>query len=107
MVRIIILILFFTGCSSLGGSLVEEITLPNGNKGLTIDCTGYGWSACFKSAGEACKSGYAIHERSMEENTKSELKTEPLTKEQKDLMSQVPIKIESDRKDKYMVISCK
>jgi len=91
----------------MNGSLVETITLPNGSKGFTIDCTAYGWSACFKSAGETCKSGYAIHERSMEENTRSELKTEPLTEEQINILAQVPAKIVNDRNDKYMVISCK
>lgn len=107
MLRVIILSVFIGGCGSLGDSLVETITLPDGSKGLTIDCTAYGWSACFKAAGEACKSGYAIHERSMEENAKSELQTEPLTEEQKNLLSQVPAKIVNDGKDKYMVISCK
>ena len=96
-----------TGCASIGGAIAEKVTLPNGSQGLTVDCTAYGWSACFKAAGEACKSGYAIHERSMEENMKTEVPTEPLEDVSKKLIAEMPTGHLREKKDKYMVISCK
>ena len=98
--------LLLSGCQSLETALVEPITLPNGNQGLTIDCTSYGWATCFKAAGEKCPSGYAIHERSMQQNTKSELATEPLGEgEETHIKDHTPLV--RAREDKYMVISCK
>jgi hypothetical protein len=98
--------LLMCGCQSLESALVEPITLPNGSRGLTIDCTSYGWTTCFKAAGEKCPSGYAIHERSMQQNTTSELAIEPLsTGEETQLRDHTPLI--HGREDKYMVISCK
>lgn len=81
----------------------DTIILPNGQQGLVIDCTNIGWPGCFKVAGDACKNGYAIHERTQLENTQSEIPVKPLP--EIDLTSRMPIP-EAEIKQQYMVISC-
>jgi hypothetical protein len=103
---VLVSVFLISSCQSIGGGLVEPIILPNGAQGFTIDCSAYGWAACFKAAGDQCPSGYAIHERSMEENIKSDIKTEPLT-EKENAVVRDPNYVRYSNKDKYMVISCK
>jgi hypothetical protein len=45
----------------------QEIVLPSGETGFTVNCGTYegnSWSACYKKAGEMCPSGYDILEKS-------------------------------------------
>lgn len=97
-------------CSSLGPSAAQPLTLPNGKQGFSIDCTNYaGWPACFEAAGKVCKSGYKIHERSMDENTRSEIPTEPLEKDAATssfIPGHPPLDVRN-QEAKYMIISCK
>jgi len=101
---LVVTLAVLSGCQSMKHAEMEAITLPNGNPGLVLDCTAYGWTACFKTAGEACPGGYAIHERSMDENTQSEIPVEPPA-------AQNTVVPESRHRlphqEKYMVISCK
>jgi hypothetical protein len=49
----------------------QEIVLPSGEKGFTVDCGTYegnSWSACYKKAGEMCPAGYDILEKSEEKD---------------------------------------
>ena len=102
----------------VGGCAVQQhIILPNGEKGIVIDCTTSRWSECFKTAGDLCKSGYKIYERAFGEFTESKI---PLTELK---MKEVAkgSNLENDHPlyqpkqpppppvvldDKYMVISC-
>ena len=101
------LVLFFIsmiGCAQL--YIVEKITLPNGKQGLTVDCTNYGWPACFKEAGDTCPNGYDIYERTKQENIDTKI---PLT-EPSDTEPSAGMVRESHslaQHEKYMVISCK
>ena len=49
----------------------QEIVLPSGQKGFTINCGSYegdSWSACYQKAGEVCPSGYDILEKTEEKD---------------------------------------
>ena len=101
----ILLSLFLISCS-----VTNSIILPNGEKGLVVDCTNTLWSVCFKSAGEMCPKGYDIYERSKDEFTESKL---PITELPKRVESNEASMIIGEshyppiiRKDKYMVIAC-
>jgi len=84
----------------------EEIVLPNGKKGITVDCTMQGWPACFKSAGDVCKHGYYIYERTQDEEIRSEI---PISKleDEKSLSIVRPNPSMVQDKERYMVIGCK
>lgn len=100
--------LFIAGCNTLGTSLAQPITLPNGKNGYSIDCSNYsGWPACFEVAGGVCMSGYNIHERSMGDNTKSEIPLTPLKEDLSDMRPTQPNRQQNQKQDKYMIISCK
>ena len=71
----ILLSVFLISCS-----VSNSIILPNGEKGLVVDCTNSLWSECFKSAGEMCPKGYDIYERSKDEFTESKLPITELPK---------------------------
>lgn len=49
-------ILFMSACA------VQPVTLPSGNKGATIDCSGsmLNWGLCYKRAGDYCPKGYNV-----------------------------------------------
>lgn len=99
------LTLFSVGAIVTGCAQTASITLPNGGKGLIVDCTNSQWSTCFTSASDSCPNGYKIYERTLGEHTESKI---PLTEMKEKTSSlylpqhQQPIKLE----DKYMVISC-
>lgn len=102
--------LLVSACNSLGPSASQSIVLPNGKQGYSIDCTYYsGWPACFEVAGTLCKAGYRIHERSMDEHTRSELPVEPLEKDANtgSIISGHPHADVRNQKAKYMIVSCK
>ena len=49
----------------------QEIVLPSGEKGFTINCGSYegdSRSACYQKAGEVCPSGYDILEQTEEKD---------------------------------------
>ena len=49
----------------------QEIVLPSGAKGFTINCGSYegdSWSACYQKAGEMCPTGYDILEKTEEQD---------------------------------------
>ena len=49
----------------------QEIVLPSGQKGFTINCGSYegdSWSACYQKAGEMCPTGYDILEKTEEQD---------------------------------------
>lgn len=55
-------IILITSCATS-----QEIVLPSGERGFTINCGSYegdSWSACYQKAGEVCPSGYEILEKS-------------------------------------------
>jgi len=91
-------------------SVTDSIVLPNGQKGLVVDCSNTLWSECFKTAGEMCPKGYDIYERTKDEFTESKLPITELPKRVEgsdarlfvgEAQPQIVI-----RKDKYMVIAC-
>ena len=91
-------------------STTNYIVLPNGQKGLVIDCTQTKWSACFKSAGELCSKGYEIYERAIGEFTESKIPITELPKKAKTEVNKMvvgnPMQHSIMLEDKYMVISC-
>jgi hypothetical protein len=59
-------IILITSCATS-----QEIVLPSGERGFTINCGSYegdSWSACYQKAGEVCPSGYEILEKSEEKD---------------------------------------
>jgi uncharacterized lipoprotein YajG len=89
----------------------QEVVLPNGKTGITIDCTMQGWPVCFKSAGDRCKQGYVIYERTQDEEVRSEIPISKLEDEKSlAMMKPVPVQPAPDvvqNKERYMVIACK
>jgi len=97
-------LLTLTGCITIEKAIVDEITLPNGSNGFSVDCGMYGWSGCYVESGKRCTNGYIIHERTMPEDIQSKIPVE----EMKDVQGivAVPIRAQHDA-GKYMIISCK
>lgn len=63
---LLILPLLIVGCATS-----QEIVLPSGDKGFTVNCGTYegnSWSACYKKAGEMCPTGYDILEKNESED---------------------------------------
>ena len=89
--------LFIQACGSTK-ALVERISLPNGQKGYSVDCTNFSWSNCFVEAGNTCPDGYRVFERSVVKNVKSEIPVE-------NLAAATLRNARAD--DKYMIIYCK
>lgn len=98
-----IIIFFLSGCAT-DKAFVDEIVLPNGSKGLSIDCLDYGWTGCFVEAGNACENGYKIHERAKTEDIESKIPVEELGEVRH--FAAVPIRPHRSA-GRYMVISCK
>jgi len=94
----------------VGCSVTNQIVLPNGQKGLVVDCSNSFWSECFMSAGELCPKGYDIYERTKDEFTESKLPITELPKRVENKDSSLLIGDTKPqmiiRKDKYMVIAC-
>jgi len=99
----LLIIFVATGCQT-NSAFVDEITLPNGKKGLSIDCTNFGLPGCFKEASKVCKNGYDIYERTTEENTKTEIPVSKMDRKESTIYGPM---VSPARKDKYMIISCK
>jgi hypothetical protein len=49
-------------CALAGCAITQDIMLPDGSPGLTVECSGMAqtWTACMKKAGERCPKGYAL-----------------------------------------------
>tara|TARA_B110000444_G_scaffold185718_1_gene174842 strand:+ start:264 stop:521 length:258 start_codon:yes stop_codon:yes gene_type:complete len=62
-ITLISIILIIGGCAS-----ASPITLPSGNQGFVVDCSGtaFNWSSCYEKAGEVCSGGYDILEKDEE-----------------------------------------
>ena len=107
--RNIVIVVAF-GIIGVGCSVTNSIVLPNGQKGLLVDCSNTLWSECFKSAGEMCPKGYDIYERTKDEFTESKLPITELPKRVEGADSKLSIGEAQPqiiiRKDKYMVIAC-
>ncbi|MFC1685325.1 hypothetical protein ACFL0R_07660 [Pseudomonadota bacterium] len=98
-----LLLATITGCESMDKADTETIILPNNSKGWVIDCSYKRVSACFKAAGEACRNGYMIHERTIDINVDSKIPIEELPE-----AAFMPREYTPPRnREKYMVISCK
>jgi hypothetical protein len=57
------ILILLVGCTSS-----NQIVLPNGEIGFTVDCggTANSWSSCYEEAGEVCPIGYEILEQNEE-----------------------------------------
>ena len=95
------------GCQTISSAQIEPIALPNGNQGWIVDCSLYGMSSCFKSAGSKCMNGYLIHERITSENTDSKIPVDELPAAQEGVVASDYSPPSYRVKDRYMVISCK
>lgn len=107
---IISLTIILAGCGSMQRSSLEQITLPDGEKGWMVDCSYTGMPACFQTAGVHCPNGYTIFERTNGNSNKSGFPVEGLVNQ--GVVSgeiQVPHHPRQDyyRSDKYMIIRCK
>ena len=58
----IILLVVFSGCAT-----VNEVTLPSGEKGISIRCEEF-ISRCYEKAGELCPNGYEIKDKTSSSN---------------------------------------
>lgn len=89
----------------------QEIILPNGKTGIVIDCTMQGWPACFKAAGDRCRQGYVVYERTQDEEVRSEIPLTELEDEQTLARARAipvpPAPAVMPNKERYMVIACK
>ena len=84
--------------------IAEPLTLPNGQAGFVVNCSGYGLSDCFIAAGEVCKDGYYILERTINNDTKTTIVVEKPTEWRAAVGDGY---IERHYKEKYMIISCR
>ena len=55
-----------TGCAT-----TEEITVPSGERGTLINCSGASqWSSCYRKAEQLCgASGYIVHDKNSDSET--------------------------------------
>jgi len=93
-----------SGCASIGQT---SIVLPNGSRGLVVDCSHTQWSSCFVAAGTLCPNGYNIFERAKGEFTESKIPLTEMENSSGKLMIPQSSQLQLQKlEDKYMVISC-
>lgn len=53
------------GCLLASCTTWNQVVLPSGETGFTVDCSGTNltWSHCFRKAGRACPQGYDVAEK--------------------------------------------
>jgi len=66
MKKLLLITILIGGCATS-----QQIILPSGETGFTVNCGTYegnSWSACYKKAGEMCPTGYDILEKNESED---------------------------------------